>query len=86
MDEPHDQPRPRSRRLNTYTAYSIACLVVWAVVWALVLAFDPRATAGHVLWVFAGWLIGWLSATFGRFVYPPPRKWRAGNPMSDSRG
>jgi hypothetical protein len=24
--------------------------------------------------VFAGWVIGWLSATIARAVYPPPKR------------
>ncbi len=85
MDALHNQHRPLSRRLNTYTAYIIGWLIVWAVVWALVLAIDPGTTQGHVVWVFAGWLVGWTSATIGRFVYPPPKKWRTTGTMSDSR-
>jgi hypothetical protein len=26
-----------------------------------------------ILLVFAGWAIGWLSATIARVVYPPPK-------------
>jgi hypothetical protein len=29
-----------------------------------------------VLIVCGGWWIGWLSATIGRWVYPPPKKYR----------
>ncbi|MGD0165783.1 MAG: hypothetical protein ABSC51_00630 [Gaiellaceae bacterium] len=65
------------KRLNTYTAYSIGCAVVWAVLLAAVAA---AATAGkfHVfLLIFAGWVLGWISATIARFVYPPPMSRRS---------
>ena len=26
--------------------------------------------------VFGGFVIGWLSATIARYVYPPPKKYR----------
>jgi hypothetical protein len=56
---------------KTYTAYSIGCGIVWATIWVLV----AIAGSNHVhalLLVFAGWVIGWTSATITRAVYPPP--------------
>ena len=64
------------RSLSGYTAYSISCGVVWA---ALLIAgtLAGNGKAGHaVLYVFLGWVLGWLSATIARWVYPPPKKWR----------
>ena len=62
------------RRFNSYTASSVACAMVWAVILAVVSAVtDPKTTRTYVL-VFGGWAIGWLSATIARAVYPPPRR------------
>ena len=64
--------------MRSFTAYSVACGIVWAVLLA------GRMIVGHghpdqiVIYVFFGWVIGWLSATIARFVYPPPRRWRTG--------
>ncbi|SEP53139.1 hypothetical protein SAMN04489732_124110 [Amycolatopsis saalfeldensis] len=56
---------------RTYTAYSIACAVVWAVILVVVATVSPPKLHTFVI-VFAGWAIGWLSATIARSVYPPP--------------
>ncbi len=57
--------------LNTYTAYSIGCAVVWAVILAVVASEASKAKAHTFLLVFLGWVIGWLSATIARAFYPP---------------
>jgi hypothetical protein len=72
--------RERIRMLRkysrTYTGYSIGCAVVWAVVLATVFTHAGQTTQ-HTFAVFAGgWAIGWLSATIGRVVYPPPKSRR----------
>ncbi len=61
--------------LNTYAAYSIGCAVVWAVILIAVGSEASKDTAHTFKLVFLGWVIGWLSATIARAVYPPP-KWR----------
>lgn len=61
---------------RTYTAYSIACAIVWAGVLAVVWANTSQTTRHTYTLVCSGWFIGWLSATIARVVYPPPRKWR----------
>jgi hypothetical protein len=53
-------------------SYSIACALVWAVILALVAFAYPDRLHTYLL-VGAGWLIGWLSATIARSVYPPPK-------------
>lgn len=63
------------RRLSTYTAYSIGCFIVWAVLVAIGAARHTN-TDHHVLLVFGGWVVGWLSATIARYVYPPPKRSR----------
>jgi hypothetical protein len=58
-------------RLKTYTAYGIACGVVWAAILGLLAASDEKERFRKVLPVFGGWWIGWTSATIARSVYPP---------------
>ena len=58
---------------RTYIGYSIACAIVWAVILTTL-----RLRAGDTTWhtftvFFGGWAIGWLSASIGRVVYPPPK-------------
>jgi len=62
-----------ARRLRTYTAYSVGCWVVWAGIFAVGAATGRSRPGYPVLLVFLGWVIGWLSATIARSVYPPPR-------------
>ena len=56
---------------NTYTAYSLGCGVIWAVIWIIV-AIAGSNHAHALLLVFAGWVIGWSSATIARAVYGRP--------------
>lgn len=58
---------------KTYTAYSVACALVWAVILLFVALQYPDRLHTFLL-VAAGWLIGWTSATIARSVYPPPKK------------
>jgi hypothetical protein len=58
---------------QTYVGYSIACALVWVVVLSAVWTQADGATR-HIFTVFfGGWAIGWLSASIGRLVYPPPK-------------
>jgi hypothetical protein len=66
--------RKTPARMNTYTAYSIGCFIAWAVIWAIVAATVKKEDLGYVLAIFAGYCIGWLSATIARALYPPPKK------------
>ena len=59
---------------NTYTGYSIGCAIVWAAILAGISLGADTATRQKFLMVFAGWVIGWLSATIARAVYPPPKR------------
>jgi hypothetical protein len=63
-------------RLNTYTAYSVGCAIVWIALIAIGLASGKTSTQHTVLLVMLGWAIGWTSATIARYVYPPPKKYR----------
>jgi hypothetical protein len=57
---------------KTYAGYSIGCAVVWSAILAFVaLAYPDRLHT--YLMVGGGWLIGWISATIARSVYPPPK-------------
>jgi hypothetical protein len=58
---------------KTYTGYSIGCAVVWAVILTLVAVANPNRLHTFLLVGF-GWLIGWISATIARSVYPPPKQ------------
>jgi hypothetical protein len=59
--------------LNTYTTYSVGCAVVWALILIFVASEASSAKTHQVFLVFFGWVIGWLSATIARVVYPPAR-------------
>ena len=58
---------------RSYTAYSIGCGVVWAVILAYVAAKAGKDTRHTFNLLGLGWGPGWLSATIARAVYPPPR-------------
>jgi hypothetical protein len=62
--------------LKNYTAYSIGCAVVWAVILAAVASKASKETTQTFFLLFLGWGIGWLSATIAMVVYPPPKSWR----------
>lgn len=62
------------RRFHTYTAYSVGCAIVWAAILAGVSSAADSVTRHKFVLVFCGWVIGWLSATIARAVYPPPKR------------
>jgi len=61
---------------RTYTAYSIGVGIVWAVILVVTSVTASAARWHTILVVFGGFVIGWLSATIARYVYPPPKKYR----------
>ena len=63
-------------RMRSYTTYSIAVGIVWAVLLLLASLLDSASTRHNIFVVFLGFAIGWLSATIARYVYPPPKKYR----------
>jgi hypothetical protein len=69
------------QRFRTYTAYSIGCALAWAIILIIVGATDGKHNSHTILLVFAGWAIGWTSATIARSVYPPPRSRGASNKL-----
>ena len=48
---------------KSWKIYSIGLLVVWAIVLMLVWILDSRTIFDSVLLLFAGYFVGWLSAT-----------------------
>ena len=69
-------------RLRTYTAYSIGCGVVWAVILVVTASVGSESKRDTLLLVGLGWAIGWLSATIARAVYPPPKVRRPADPTT----
>jgi hypothetical protein len=67
---------PVRRRLHTYTAYSVGCAIVWALIWAIVSRTADEDRRQTLKVAFAGWVSGWTSATIARSVYPPPKRHR----------
>jgi hypothetical protein len=65
------------KRFNTYKAYTVGCVIAWAILWVVVGTQSSEATRERVLFVFLGWLLGWTSATIARSVYPPPTNRRS---------
>jgi hypothetical protein len=63
-------------RTRSYTTYSIAVGIVWAVLLVLASLLASASKWHNILLVFLGFAIGWLSATIARYVYPPPKKYR----------
>ena len=72
-------------RMRTYAAYSVGVGIVWAVLLVLVSLLAPVGKRSNILLVFAGFVIGWLSATIARYVYPPPKKYRQDTGEAPSR-
>ncbi len=63
-------------RARSYTTYSVAVGVVWAVLLVVVATLGPASKFHDLLLVFGGFAIGWTSAAIARVVYPPPKKHR----------
>jgi VIT1/CCC1 family predicted Fe2+/Mn2+ transporter len=63
-------------RTRSYTAYSIAVAIVWALILLLTSLFASTSKQHTIFVVFGGFAIGWVSATIARYVYPPPKKYR----------
>jgi hypothetical protein len=64
----------RMGRFNTYRAYTVGCVVAWAIFWVLAGIQASDHAQRTLLYVFLGWLLGWTSATIARAVYPPPSR------------
>jgi sorbitol-specific phosphotransferase system component IIC len=58
------------KQLHSYRAYSICCFIVWGIIFLLGITLHAYHVKNHaVVYVFIGWVIGWLSATIARKVY-----------------
>jgi hypothetical protein len=57
-----------------YLGFTIGCVVAWAVVWTLLATLASPHTVHAVAPVFLGWVIGWITATIARVVYPAPKQ------------
>jgi hypothetical protein len=57
------------KKLHSYTIYSISCFIVWALIFAVGLILHLHRDGHPIVYVFLGWVIGWLSATIARSVY-----------------
>jgi uncharacterized membrane protein YedE/YeeE len=64
-------------RYRNYWIYSTGLAIAWAVVLILALTIRGREGAQPYLLVFFGFVIGWVSTTIARYVYPPPKRWRS---------
>lgn len=60
-------------QLESYTAYSVGCAIVWAAILAVLVATGKKDKLRTVLPVCGGWWMGWTSATIARYRYPPPK-------------
>jgi hypothetical protein len=63
------------KKLRTYTAYSIGCAIIWAIILSIFAATESSNYMGYTLCIFYDWIICWVSGTIARIAYPPPAKW-----------
>lgn len=68
---------------RSYMVYAIGCAIAWAILLSVLSATETSHRMEFVWCIFGGWIIGWVSATIARFVYPPPAKWLRKNVDSD---
>jgi drug/metabolite transporter (DMT)-like permease len=61
-------------RANNYTAYSVGCAAVWAVILLVGRRVADAETRKTMQLSCAAWWSGWTSATIARVAYPPPRE------------
>lgn len=62
---------------RSYWVYSAGLAIAWVIVFLLVLAIRGSEGVQSTLLVFSGFVIGWVSTTIARYVYPPPKRWGA---------
>ena len=63
-------------RFRNYWTYSAGLAIVWAII-LLLLAIRSGERMQTFLLVFGGYCIGWVSTTIARYIYPPPKRWKA---------
>lgn len=64
-------------RFRNYWIYSAGLAIAWAIVLVLVRTIRGSDAAQSALLIFGGFVIGWVSTTIARYVYPPPKRWGA---------
>lgn len=62
-------------RRRSYAMYAVGCAIAWAVLLTILASTESIHRMTLIWCIFFGWIIGWVSATIARFVYPPPAKW-----------
>jgi hypothetical protein len=63
----------RRETLETYTAYSIGCAIVWGAILLVFAAAGRKDKLRAILPLCGAWWVGWTSATIARYSYPPPK-------------
>lgn len=56
-------------RFHSYAAWSIGCFIVWGILFIIGLLAHLHVKNHAAVYVFFGWVIGWLGATIARKVY-----------------
>jgi uncharacterized membrane protein len=46
--------------MQSYNVYSIVCWIVWLLIFIVRHAFNFHDTNHVILYIFVGWVIGWL--------------------------
>jgi len=67
---------PAASRFRNYWIYSVGLAIAWTIVLIVVFSLRGPSAGSTTLLVFGGFVIGWVSTTIARYVYPPPRRWR----------
>jgi hypothetical protein len=71
--KPTGERRMRAR-LNSYTAYSVGCAAVWAIILFVTQRQTDSEKRKTMQRFCVAWWSGWTSATIARVGYPPPKK------------
>ncbi len=66
-----------SRFSRNYYVYSAGLAVAWGILLLLRQTVFGGRDMRTFLLIFAGFCIGWVSTTIARYVYPPPKMWKA---------
>jgi hypothetical protein len=61
-------------QFRNYWVYSAGLLIAWLALFGVVALVHHQKLHTFVL-VGLGFLIGWISTTIARYVYPPPKHW-----------
>ncbi len=67
-------PQP-GHPFSTYWVYSGGLAIAWVVMLTLARTLPGGQVAQTLVYVFAGFCLGWISTTIARYGYPPPKHW-----------